>query len=140
VPCLPASCVSSILWRPHKCKKFPHGNSKSTTKIFTRSKDSELQNVKKEKDKKPLKFYSEKLLEALANDVPDDRQNADVVRDLKQVQNTLQRQHIKLRSGDDEIYHLIELKHETDFIHDIVLSPHQIVTCFSKRTNSIGTI
>jgi hypothetical protein len=76
-----------------------------------------LQNVKKEKDKKPLKFYSEKLLEALANDVPDDRQNADVVRDLKQVQNTLQRQHIKLRSGDDEIYHLIELKHETDFIH-----------------------
>jgi hypothetical protein len=35
-----------------------------------------LQNVKKEKDKKPLKFYSEKLLEALANDVPDYRQNA----------------------------------------------------------------
>lgn len=100
-----------------------------------------MQNLKKEKDKKQLKFYSDKLLKALANDVPDYRQNADVVRDLKQVQNTLQRQHIKLRSSDDEIYHLIELNHETDFIHDIVLSPYQIVTyCFSKRTNFIWTI
>ncbi|KAK4012449.1 hypothetical protein OUZ56_021548 [Daphnia magna] len=73
-----------------------------------------------EKDKYPVKVYSEKLVEALVNDVIDERQKVDVVRDL--------------RLGDDEIYHLIELKQETDFIHDIVLSPYQIVTCFSKET------
>lgn len=76
-----------------------------------------------------MKFYSENLVEAWANDVTDVRQNVDLVRDLKQVQNTIHRELIKSRLGDDEIYHLIELNEETDFIHDIVLSPHQIVTC-----------
>lgn len=99
-------------------KMFAHGNSKNPNKKFTRTKDSELQKLKMEKDKYPVKVYSEKLVEALVNDVKDERQKVDVVRDL--------------RLGDDEIYHLIELKQETDFIHDIVLSPYQIVTCFSK--------
>lgn len=62
----------------------------------------------------------------------DERQNVDVVRDLKQVQNTIYQERVKSRSGNDEIYHLIELKEETDFIHDIVISPYQIVTFFSK--------
>ncbi|KAK4009588.1 hypothetical protein OUZ56_018722 [Daphnia magna] len=61
-----------------------------------------------EKDKYPVKVYSEKLVEPLVNDVKDERQKVDVVRDM--------------RLGDDEIYHLIALKQETDFIHDIVLS------------------
>jgi hypothetical protein len=113
-------------------KMFAHGNSKNTNKKFTRTKDSELQKLKMEKDKYPVKVYSEKMVEALVNNVKDERQKVDVVRNLKQVQNTMQRERVKSRLGDDEIYHLIELKQETDFIHDIVLSPFQIVTCFSK--------
>ncbi|KZS07391.1 Uncharacterized protein APZ42_028924 [Daphnia magna] len=74
---------------------FAHGNSKNPNKKFTRTKDSELQKLKMEKDKYPVKVYSEKLVEALVNDVKDERQKVDVVRDL--------------RLGDDEIYHLIAL-------------------------------
>jgi hypothetical protein len=112
-------------------KMFAHGNSKNPNKLFTRTKDSELQKLKMEKDKYPVKVYSAKLVEALVN-VKDERQKVDVVRDLKLVENTITRERVKSRLGDDEIYHLIELKQETDFIHDIVLSPFQIVTCFSK--------
>lgn len=103
----------------------------SFTKIFTRTRDSELQILKKEKEKYQVKVYSDKLLEALANEIQDERKSVDVVRDLLQVQNTIHRERIKSRLGDDEIYHLIELKEETDFIHDMVLSPFQIIMCFS---------
>ena len=61
--------------------------------------------------------------------------NVDVVRDLKQVQNTMHQERVKARLGDDEIYHLIELKEETNFIQDIVISPFPIVTCFSEGKN-----
>ena len=85
-----------------------------------------------EKDKYPVKVYSERLVEALVKNVTDERQNVDVVRDLKQVQNTMHRERVKARLGDDEIYHLIELKEETDFIQDIVISPFPIVTCLVR--------
>ncbi len=52
---------------------------------------------------------SDKLLEALSNEVTDDRKNIDVVWDLKQVQNTIHRERIKSQLGDDEIYHLNNL-------------------------------
>ena len=90
--------------------------------------------------KYPVKVYRENLVEALANDVKDDRQNVDVVRDLKQVQNIIHQERIKSRLGNDKIYHLIKLKEETDLIHDIVISPYQIVICFSKGKNSLSTI
>jgi hypothetical protein len=110
---------------------FPHGNSKKVT-AFTRTKDSELQKLKLEKDKFPVMVYSEKLLEAAEKNLDDRRQNVDVVRDLKQVQNTIHSARVKARSTDDRIYHLIEIAYETNFIHDIIITPHQIVTCFSK--------
>jgi hypothetical protein len=116
-------------------KRLAHGNSKNPNKNFTRTKDSELQKLKMEKDKYPVKVYSERLVEALVKNVTDERQNVDVVRDLKQVQNTMHRERVKARLGDDEIYHLIELKEETDFIQDIVISPFPIVTCFSEGKN-----
>ena len=110
---------------------FPHGNSKKVT-AFTRTKYSELQKLKLEKDKFPVKVYSEKLLEAVEKNLDDRRQNVDVVRDLRQVQNTIHSARVKARSTDDRIYHLIEIANETNFIHDIIITPHQIVTCFSK--------
>jgi hypothetical protein len=48
-----------------------------------------------EKEKYPVKVYSEKLVEALVNDVKDERQKLDVVRDLKQVENSIQRERVK---------------------------------------------
>ena len=110
---------------------FPHGNSKKVT-AFTRTKYSELQKLKLEKDKFPVKVYSEKLLEAVEKNLDDRRQNVDVVRDLRQVQNTIHSARVKARSTDDRIYHLIEIANETNFIHDIIITLHQIVTCFSK--------
>lgn len=73
-------------------KKLAHGNSKNPNKNFTRTKDSEMQKLKMEKDKYPVKVYSEKLVEALVKNVTDERQNVDVVRDLKQVKNTMHRE------------------------------------------------
>ena len=49
----------------------------------------------------------EKLVETLVKNVTDERQNVDVVRDLKQVQNTMHRERVKARLGDDKIYNLI---------------------------------
>ena len=63
------------------------------------------------------------------HDIEDARQKVDVVHDLKQVQNTIQRERVK--------NHLIELKQETDFIYDIVISSNQIITCFSKGKRTI---
>lgn len=110
---------------------FPRGNSKKIA-AFTRTKDSELQKLKLEKDKFPLKVYSQKLLEAAEKNLDDRRQNVDVVRDLKQVQNTIHSARVKARSTDDRIYHLIEIAYETNFIRDIIITPHQIITCFSN--------
>ena len=47
----------------------------------------------------------------------------------------MHRERVKARLGDDEIYHLIELKEETDFIQDIVILPFSIVTWFSEGKN-----
>ncbi|KAI9554975.1 hypothetical protein GHT06_020264 [Daphnia sinensis] len=90
------------------------------TTAFTRTKDWELQKLKLEKDKRPIKIYSEKLLEAAEKNVDNHRQHIDVVP----------------RLTDDQIYHLIEIAYETEFIHDITITPHQIVTCFRKETLS----
>lgn len=130
---------NSIFGRRKKCKNVSW-NSKNPDQTFSRTKRSELQNLKKEKDKYPVKVYGEKLGEAMVNNVADDRQRVDFVRGLKQVQNTLHRKMMKSRLGDDDIYHLIELKEETDFIRNIVISPYPIVTCFSqgKNCNSRG--
>lgn len=44
----------------------------------------------------------------------------------------------KARLGDDEIYHLIELKEETDFIHnDILISPFPIMSLASVRVRIV---
>lgn len=83
---------------------FPHGdNSKNSNKNFARTNDSEFKKLKMEKDKYPVKLYSEKLAEALVKNVEDGRQKVDVVRDLKQVRNIIQRKRVKKN-------HLIELK------------------------------
>ena len=61
------------MYRLH-AKMFPRRNSKKVT-AFTRTKYSELQKLKLEKDKFPVKVYSEKLLEAVEKNLDDRRQN-----------------------------------------------------------------
>lgn len=84
-----------------------------------------------EKEQRPKKFYSKKLLEAAEKNVDDQRQNIDVLQDFKKVLNAVHSARVKAHLTDDQIYHLIEIAYETEFIH-ITITPHQIVTCFRK--------
>lgn len=61
----------------------------------------------------------------------DQRQNIDVLQDFKKVQNAVHSARVKAHLTDDQIYHLIEIAYETEFI-PITITPHQIVTCFRK--------
>ncbi len=75
-----------------------------------------LMEIQRRSHNLPVNVYYQKWLEAAEKNVDDEEKKVNVVRDLKQVRNTLQSAYFEARLTDDTFFHLIEIAYETEFI------------------------
>lgn len=109
---------------------FCHGNSKGKDKkVFHRSAPSLLTAIKSDKENPPLKVYSEIILAAPAQL---ERHIVDAPRNLQQVRNAQKSVRIAESLSSDQLYNLIELSNETNFISDLQVVPFLNIVCFSE--------
>jgi len=104
---------------------FPHGNSTSNTRVFTRTAPSVLRNIKDIKDKEPSVVYKNLQTESA---VPNVLQRVLKPRDMKQVRNAQHNVRQQSRISKDTLYNIHELAYHLDeFVWKIETYPDLLI-------------
>ena len=112
--------------------EFCHGNVKNARKKnfpHSRTAPSLLEKMKIKKDESPIQIYSDLMTEAPKQLY---RQQVEAPRNLGQVQNAVKNARAASRLSKDQLYNLIEVANETNFVSDFHIHPDLIVICYRQ--------